>query len=835
MSQGPYHLLSISLLLIFVYLMSVLGIRLRVYTRATHRRFWNLALLFFFLSTAILGLLLAVRVNFKLNLSWLEGAIQWHVDLGIGLVLVSIFHILWHFPYFRRLRFRYGEATPAIEPEDGVLERHLSWSSRQTRRLFILLGVLSILSQLVLLREFIKTFHGNELFIGVFLALWMILTAAGARAGSMFPGKIREASLWSAFLILGFVPLVIYVLQIAVTRYVFLPGYLPGILTSVTDIILLLSLFTLVSGFLFGYISRAVRERLSDESFYRYDSLGSLAGGLIFSLLLIIWLNNLQVLGLLFLFTSASLTWIFRFPAKISHRAILLTGAAALFGFLLLPGVPERIEEWSFSNEKVLVIDDTPFGNLIFTDKEGQVTGYLDRNPQISSYAPETSEESVHYTALQHPDPDRFLLMGGGLGEVGREVMKYQPARVDYCEADPRLIELGQKLIPAATVPEMNMIAMGGRRWLRENDTVSYDVILSMVGDPVTVGWNRFYSMEFYQLVKEHLAPGGVFGMQLSTSGNYINDPGMEEMSITYHTLRWTFENVLVVPGYASYFLASDSPLSMEFIQLLEQRGISTAYVHPDYLDMKSLRFDHDQIMARLNESVERINRDLRPSLFFATLSSLQSQWGKHILPVVGILGSLLFFIFLFSYRPAAMGMYVAGFSGSAIQILLIFVYQSRYGVAYMAAPLLIILFMGGIVAGTLLWKRIFSTPSHTMLAAMIGFMAVTALISSFLLSQEKLFAGTVSGQLLLAVLNIIPGMIVGLVFSMSLAISSLNIRGSGSNFGSIGKMYSADLTGAALGTVIPALFILPLIGIPNTFILLGIINAAAGLYLWSR
>ena len=48
--------------------------------------------------------------------------------------------------------------------------------------MFRMLGFISMVAQLVLLREFIKTFNGNELVIGIFLAIWMMLTGAGAWA-----------------------------------------------------------------------------------------------------------------------------------------------------------------------------------------------------------------------------------------------------------------------------------------------------------------------------------------------------------------------------------------------------------------------------------------------------------------------------------------------------------------------------------------------------------------------------------------------------------------------------------------------------------------------------
>jgi hypothetical protein len=55
------------------------------------------------------------------------------------------------------------------------------------------------------------------------------------------------------------------------------------------------------------------------------------------------------------------------------------------------------------------------------------------------------------------------------------------------------------------------------------------------------------------------------------------------------------------------------------------------------------------------------------------------------------------------------------------------------------------------------------------------------------------------------------------------------------SHSGIFGELYSADLTGAALGTLIPAIFLLPLIGAINTFILFFGINLVTGLSLWIK
>jgi predicted membrane-bound spermidine synthase len=335
--------------------------------------------------------------------------------------------------------------------------------------------------------------------------------------------------------------------------------------------------------------------------------------------------------------------------------------------------------------------------------------------------------------------------------------------------------------------------------------------------------------MEFFHLVKSQLRQGGVFCMQLSSGGNYVNEAGIRLLSINYHTLKQVFPHVILVPGYATYFLASESSLTLDIPSLLEDRSIETVYVHPDYLDVMRIRFDSDQLMERLSPVNRKTNSDLWPRLFFSSLANFESRMGSRSLVVTGILAVILFFIMLFSFRSLKTGMYVAGFTGAGIQILLIIVVQSYYGYAYKVAPLLITLFMAGIVAGTRLWKIIWDTPTLSKYTGLMWIMALLAAACVIVLKIEQLFIHKTAGQLILGVLNFIPGMLVGSVYGMSLALSKTE----GSS--AIGRIYSADLAGAALGTFLPVIFIVPLIGITNTFILFCGINVAAGLYILSR
>ncbi len=96
-----YNLILYSGLTIGFYLLSLLLLYLKVFTKKIHRRIWNVLLLMTFLISGLLGLLLVVQINYKILSSWFIRFLHWHVDFGIAMALISVFHIIWHFTYFR--------------------------------------------------------------------------------------------------------------------------------------------------------------------------------------------------------------------------------------------------------------------------------------------------------------------------------------------------------------------------------------------------------------------------------------------------------------------------------------------------------------------------------------------------------------------------------------------------------------------------------------------------------------------------------------------------------------------------------------------------------------
>ncbi len=126
--ESPYHLLLITIGTTSAYLLTLMLVRTGLFTKAFHRRIWNTVLLLTFLTSGILGLLLVIRVNYRLEWAFLTPLMKWHVDTGIAMTLVALFHFLWHGSYYLNLlrRGNKGDRPDAVNPSTPYRNHRLS-------------------------------------------------------------------------------------------------------------------------------------------------------------------------------------------------------------------------------------------------------------------------------------------------------------------------------------------------------------------------------------------------------------------------------------------------------------------------------------------------------------------------------------------------------------------------------------------------------------------------------------------------------------------------------------------------------------------------------------
>ena len=95
-----YQTIPILSVIIVLYLFSILLVKTKKVSLFHQRRFWNFVLLITFLVSGILGLVLAISIDQKITFGWYLPFLKLHVKFGTAMGMVSIFHLLWHLPYY---------------------------------------------------------------------------------------------------------------------------------------------------------------------------------------------------------------------------------------------------------------------------------------------------------------------------------------------------------------------------------------------------------------------------------------------------------------------------------------------------------------------------------------------------------------------------------------------------------------------------------------------------------------------------------------------------------------------------------------------------------------
>jgi hypothetical protein len=101
--MSNYNFTLITIVIFTAYFLSFYLAKTKKITQIQHRRFWNFILLISFLVSGILGLILAFFIDQKISFSWYLPFLWFHVEFGIIMSLISIFHIIWHLPYYKSI------------------------------------------------------------------------------------------------------------------------------------------------------------------------------------------------------------------------------------------------------------------------------------------------------------------------------------------------------------------------------------------------------------------------------------------------------------------------------------------------------------------------------------------------------------------------------------------------------------------------------------------------------------------------------------------------------------------------------------------------------------
>lgn len=95
-----YNLITISLITFALYFISLYLSSKKIFSKRVHRQIWNVLLLLTFLVSGLFGLFLVIQINYNVVPQWFRTVLYWHVQFGIAMSLIGIFHFLWHLKYY---------------------------------------------------------------------------------------------------------------------------------------------------------------------------------------------------------------------------------------------------------------------------------------------------------------------------------------------------------------------------------------------------------------------------------------------------------------------------------------------------------------------------------------------------------------------------------------------------------------------------------------------------------------------------------------------------------------------------------------------------------------
>lgn len=685
------------------------------------------------------------------------------------------------------------------------------------------LGVTSVTTQIILLRECVAIFCGNELVLGLVIGIWMVLTAAGSFLGKFFYRfASRRRALPVALFCISTLPLLSVFFLRFLRNDVFAAGSMIGIVQMLLVSIVVLAPYCLAAGALFAFLAFTAPERSGTGRIglvYSWEAAGSVIGGVLFNILLIALFDTFQCLSILLIVNMgllAACAWRdgLSKPGTILTALLVLVLAGMIF--LRLDVLTRRS---LFPGQEIVYLRDTPYGNLTVTRQSDQLNFFENSLLMFSTDDVVTNEESVHYALLQRSSPRRVLLIGGGISGAAQEILKYGVERIDYCEMNPWVIEIGRTYTDALNDRRIAPIVGDPRVHVRST-LERYDAALINVPDPGTVHINRFYTLEFFSELRRALADSAVVSISLLPGADYQGPEARRVGSVLYATLQTVFAHVLVVPGAREYYLASNGSLDMHMSRLVQERGISTLYVNRDYLDDGLLEQRSAGIVRGFDMS-SGVNTDFQPVCYFRQVEYWTSYFGFSPGPWILLLGSAGVFLLLWRSNAIHVGVFAGGFAAAALEVTVLIAFQAICGSLYQMTGVIITAFMAGLAAGSLgASVRSFRPGIHSFIGIQ-GALAVCGLVLPVLLIQLKSAAVTpLLVQTAFIVITFILGVLVGAAFAVATRIPGERPEAIASRF------YGLDLAGSAIGAFAVSVYIIPLFGITWSAVIAGFVSA---------
>ena len=660
-------------------------------------------------------------------------------------------------------------------------------------------GISSVVTQLLIIREFLAQFQGNEFVIALILFSWLIQGGTGTYLSQLLSKIIIPSPTmlaWLSLIVAGLPSLQIIFIR-ELRDFLFIHGSSVGFYETFAFIFLTTAPYALLIGFVLPYSLFVLRTSSPDypgSNIYITDSLGDIAGGALFSFFLVYFFSPLQSVLISSLTLLAATYYLLNYSGVRRVFSILCTGFVIA---VLTLGIVFEENTLSPPEGRLAYYNESKYGRIEIHQDREQYTLIGDGVPIFSNQNTSIAEETIHYPLSQFPD-SRHVLVISSQSNIMEELEKYHLESIDYVELDPDLSDVLFRFGLIKKIPGLNVINQDGRAYLTNSDKI-YDAIILNLPEPETYQINRFYTDSFYAIVKKHLSPAGILSFSMEGYDNYLAEPQRQKISSVYNTLSQHFRNVLLLPGQNIYFLASQASLTTDIPDSLNRKNISTSYISSYYYGNVT-----DDRINQLKELIDKstpINTDIYPQLMRIMFMQWFAKFSASPIAFIIILTALSL-IYLVRITKEEFVLFSTGCMAMGTEILIIFVFQIFYGYIYLKIGLIITVFLAGLLPGAWMGKKYGSNKKKSLVITDAILIILTGiLIISF---RQTGYEIPLSAFLLY---GFIVSMTCGYQFPTALKLT-------GDSNPAVTKLFSADLIGAAAGTLLISVAVIPYLGI---------------------
>jgi spermidine synthase len=748
-----------------------------------------------------------------------------------------------------------------------------------------LIGLYANIAQLALARFLFSTFHGNELHLGTILGFWLLGTALGG----YWSGK-RAPTPTTVLVLLLIAPwLSLAVLAIS-------PRFLPpfaGNMLPFGPFLALVFLASLPPACASGALIPSLVHR-SGASFaqaFSLESAGGFIGGILTAFVLegrlapVPALIALPVIPLLLLTVRLVYPWrqltriclhpdpaqlslaearqvLSAWPRLFQIRSRIRLLMAALFCLPLLLGffgepVRHKLQQylWQHIHPGITLVGsfETPDQKVDLGEYHGQQSLFLDGSFAQSWPDPGRAEERIHPFMTAIASPGSLLVVGCPSPDLIDELAKYPGLRTVIVESDDPLRRFFADL---ASTSRANRIwhHEDPRVFLRRTNEF-FDGILLLPADPSTLLANRLFTRTAFADMKARLAPGGIVGVSVTGTENYIGGSLERSLLTTYHTLRAVFPDLFAIPGDPIQFWAAAHPgtlatdpraLGARFterrVPTLAFRDVSFENLLPPFRVTEVQQWLQRPLVVALNEDTHPAAFSLQIRLWDvfsgSQLGAVLERLEQVPPPLIFGISALLSLVFCVLPRllPKSSGRvvllggttFITGFAALFTELILLFLFQTRCGSMVQMLGFFFGLYMLGLSLGALLPGRFPANAGYDALLMVKTVQLGLLLLLWFALPQTHLH-------------EMLPTAGFLFLFALTAGAEFLLLAGAlktpdAPPGADAGRLFCYDNLGAFLAALVAGPWLLPIVGLSHSLLLLLLLLAGnLGALLLSR